>query len=56
MITIKVNESKMIIEADLSNGVTSKTGKSLIIASTNGFTSVDGTDYKVNLNVIKPRK
>ena len=52
----KVDGNKLIITATIGSGVPSSTGKSLIMATTNGFMAVEGTDLKVSLNVIKPRK
>lgn len=34
----------------------SKSGKSLMVATTSGFVMVPGTDAKVSLNVILPKK
>ena len=56
MIVVRVTGNKMTIEADLTAGTLSSTGKSMNVASTNGFMAVDGTEFKVNLNVIKPRR
>ena len=53
---IKVNGNKLVIEADLHDGIPSSSGKTLVVASTNGFVAVADTDIKVSLNVIKPRK
>jgi len=53
---IKVDGDKLTITATISSGVPSSTGKSLVVATTNGFVGVDGSDIKVSLNVIKPRK
>ncbi len=53
---IKVTGDKLIITATISSGVPSSSGKSLIVATTNGFVPVDGSNIKVSLNVIKPRK
>jgi len=53
---IKVDGEKLTITATLSSGVPSSTGKSLVVATTNGFMAVAGTDIRVSLNVIKPRK
>ncbi len=46
----------LIIEVAIGEGVMSKTGKSIVVASTNGFITIPGTDMKINLNVIKPVK
>ena len=53
---IKVEGSKLTITCTLGSGVPSSTGKSLMLATTNGFQAVAGTDIRVSLNVIKPRK
>lgn len=53
---IKVEGNKLVLTCTLGAGVPSSTGKSLVVATTNGFQSVTGTDYRVSLNVIKTRK
>ena len=53
---IKIVDDKLTIIATLGSGVPSSTGKTLVVATTNGFQAVAGTEYKVNLNVIKDRK
>lgn len=53
---IKLVGEKLTITATISSGVPSSSGKSLVVATTNGFVGVDGSDIKVSLNVIKPRK
>lgn len=57
MVDIKISDDKkiMTITVDLDNFVDSKSGKSKVI-STKGFAPVEGTDYKVSLNVIKPKQ
>jgi len=52
---IKVQGDKLIITCTIGGGVPSKSGKTSIVATTNGFTAVAGSDLKVSLNVIKPR-
>ena len=52
MVDIKVNGTQMVITADLTGNERSKSGKSIIKATTNGFVSVEGTTYMVSLNVI----
>lgn len=52
---IKVENNVMSIDAPLSAGTPSSSGKNLVVASTNGFIEVEGTPYKVSLNVIKKR-
>lgn len=53
---IKLIGDKLTITTTISSGVPSSSGKSLVVATTNGFVGVDGSDIKVSLNVIKPRK
>ncbi len=53
---IKIEGNKLTITCDLGSGVPSSTGKSLVVATTNGFVAVVDSDIKVSLNVIKPRK
>jgi len=53
---IKIAGDKLTITATLSSGVPSSSGKTLIVATTNGFVSVEDSDVKVSLNVTKPRK
>jgi len=53
---IKIVDDKLTITATLGSGVPSSTGKTLVVATTNGFQAVAGTKYKVSLNVIKDRK
>ena len=52
---IKIVGNKLTITCDLSSGVPSKTGRTLVVASTNGFVPVADSNVKVSLNVIKPR-
>ena len=53
---IKVKGDKLTITTTLGSGIPSSTGKTLIVATTNGFQAVAGTDIRVSLNVIKPKK
>ena len=53
---IAVNGNKILIEAELTPGVPSSTGKSLVVFSTSGFVPVEGSDLKLSINIIKPRK
>lgn len=53
---IKLEGDKLTITATIGSGVPSKSGKTNIVATTNGFVGVDGSDIKVSLNVIRPRK
>ena len=52
---IKIVDDKLTIIATLGSGVPSRTGKTLVVATTNGFQVVAGTKYRVSLNVIKER-
>ena len=52
----KVTGNKLTITVTLEKGTLSSSGKSLVVATTGGFVAVEGTDLKVNLNVIKPNK
>ena len=51
----RVNGQTLTITCQLSPGTSSKSGKTLVVASTNGFVPVEGTNLKVSLNVVKPR-
>ena len=53
---IKVEGNTLTITCPLGSGVPSKSGKTNIVATTNGFTAVAGTDIRVSLNVIKARQ
>jgi phosphosulfolactate phosphohydrolase-like enzyme len=50
---IKVVGDTLTIKATLGKGTPSASGKTLVVATTNGFKVVEG--YKVSLNVIKAR-
>lgn len=56
MMDIKVEDNKLILTVPLSGGILSKSGKTLVVASTSGFIPVPDTDMQLSLNVIKPRK
>lgn len=53
---IKLVGDKLTITATIGSGVPSSSGKTLIVASTNGFVPVPDSDIKVSVNVVKPRK
>jgi len=53
---IKLEGNTLTITCIISSGILSSSGKSLIVATTNGFVSVADSDLKVSLNVIKPKK
>lgn len=57
-VNMSVKDNKLLIEVDLSqNFGLSGSGKSIVIASTEGNKSVPGTDdIKIGLNVYKPNK
>ena len=51
----EIKGTNLIITVDISQpGERSGSGKSMLIGSTKGFQSVDGSDFKMNVNVIKP--
>jgi len=54
MVTFKKEGKKLTIVADLDGTARSGSGKSTILATTNGFVAVDGTNpiIKVSLNII----
>ncbi len=54
-IKFEVKNGNLIITCPMNGGTPSKTGKSLVVATTNGFVDVPGSDIRVNLNAIKPR-
>lgn len=51
----KLVGNKLTITCTVDGATISKSGKSMLVATTNGFTQVPGTDLKVSINVIKPR-
>jgi len=53
---IKLEGDKLTITCTVSSGIPSSSGKTLVVATTNGFVSVADSDLKVSLNVIKPKK
>ncbi len=55
-IQMRVDGKKLIIEVDLSvQGTPSRTGKSVVIASSRGNASVPGRTEKIGINVYRPR-
>lgn len=46
-LTIKIDTSK--------KGELSKSGKSLIVGSTHGFTTIEGTDLSLSINLIRKK-
>lgn len=57
-VKMSVNGNKLLIEVDLTQiGDVSKSGKSIIIASTEGNKPIPDVDnLKIGLNVYKPNK
>lgn len=57
-VTVTVTGTKATIEIDLSQTHgTSSTGKSIIVATTNGNQLIPGTaDIRIGLNVYKPKR
>lgn len=56
-VKMSVTDSKLLIEVDLSqNFGPSSSGKSIVIASTEGNKTVSDTEMKIGLNVYKPNK
>ena len=53
---IKVQGNTLTITCPIGSGVPSKSGKTTIVATTNGFVAVANSDLRVSLNVIKPRR
>ena len=54
--TVKVEGKKMVITTDITGTELSASGKNILRASTGGFISVEGTPYKVAVNVIESAK
>ena len=52
---LELKNGNLVITCPINGGVPSKTGKSIVVATTNGFVDVPGSDIRVNLNAIKPR-
>ena len=52
---IKVEGNNLVIKTPLSSGVPSRSRKTLVVASTNGFVDVVDSNIRVSLNVIKPK-
>lgn len=54
-VQIKAEGGVVVITIMPSGGTISKSGKSKVIATTSGFVTVPGTDYKLGLNLIAPK-
>lgn len=52
----KKGEKIIITVTPDPDGKVSSTGKSRVVASTQGFIAINGTNLKINLNIIKPQK
>lgn len=55
MITTEVRDNKLIITADIEAGRPSKSGKTLVVATTSGFVPVADSNLSISLNVTKPK-
>ena len=55
-LSIKIEGTELVIKATIGSGVPSSSGKTLVVATTNGFVPVADSNLRVSLNVIKPRK
>jgi len=53
---IKLEGNKLTITCSIGSGVPSSSGKTLVVATTNGFVPVPDSNLRVSLNVIKPKK
>jgi len=53
---IKLEGKKLTIQTEVTEGTVSSSGKSMVVATTNGFVGVPDSDLKVSINVIKPRR
>lgn len=50
---VSIEGNMLVIRMPLSKGTPSKTGKSLVLATTGGFAEIPGSDARLNLTVIK---
>jgi hypothetical protein len=50
----RVEGNNLILTVPLTGGNASKSGKSVLVASTNGFKPVAGSVLRYSLNVIEP--
>ena len=54
-VKMRVYDKKLVIEIDLTvEGTPSRTGKSVLIASSRGNASVPGRTEKIGINVYRP--
>jgi hypothetical protein len=49
----KVEDNTLIVKMPLGKGERSKSGKSLIVFTTGGFVTAEGTNMQISINVIK---
>lgn len=55
-VKMSVDKKTLTITVDLgAKGTESKSGKSVVLASTEGNVTVPGTDVKIGLNVYRPK-
>jgi hypothetical protein len=52
----KLEGKTLTLKIELSDGQPSHSGKTIVVATTSGFTDVPGTNLRISYNVIKPRK
>jgi len=56
-VSIKIEGAKLLIEVDLAQSFgPSSSGKSIVVASTEGNQPVGKDDIKIGLNIYKPNK
>jgi len=52
----KLEGKTLTLKIELSDGHPSHSGKSLVVATTSGFTDVPGTNLRISYNITKSRK
>lgn len=50
-----LKDNTLIVEMELEKGKRSNSGKSLLVYTTSGFKPIEGTEYKISINVIGKR-
>jgi len=50
-----LKDKVLTLEIELGEGKRSHSGKSQLVFTTKGFTSIEGTDLKISINVIGKR-
>ena len=53
-VVAKIENGCLILSIPITNGTVSKSGKSILVASTGGFQKVDGTQYSISYNITRP--